>query len=116
MSSKWAQTKSSVEAWTPAEVQAQKINLIPPEIIEAVNELLAKHWNGYSSTLKISEVVDEAGSKMQTNRSPNLGKDFASQGWLDFEPIFEAKGWKVTFDRPAYNETYEASWRFSRKD
>ena len=115
MSSKWTDTKSSIEAWTPSEVRAQKINFIPPEIIEAVNELIAKHWNGSSATISISEVRDAAFTKMRINCSPNLEKNYASEGWLDFEPIFEDRGWHVMFDRPGYCESYDATWRFSPK-
>jgi hypothetical protein len=115
MSEKWARTESTVEAWSPEEVRAQKINFLPPEVVEAVNELLAKNWSGYSATVMISEMKALASQKMRTNGSPNLGKDFNKEGWYDFEPIFEDKGWKVMCDSPGYNESGETHWVFTKK-
>ena len=114
MSDKWARTESTVEAWSPAEVRAQKINFIPPEIIEAINELLAQRWNGRSASFGLTELKQNVGHKFRTNGSPNLGKQYAD-GWLDFEPIFEDKGWKVTWDSPGYNESGETRWEFTKR-
>ena len=114
-SEKWARTESTVEAWTPEEVRAQKINFIPPEVIEAVNELLTKNWDGRVAVVKLPELKGEISRKMRVNGSPNLIKNFAQEGWLDFEPIFEDKGWKIAYDSPAYDECYDAFWKFTRK-
>ena len=115
MSDKWARTESTVEAWSPDEVRAQKINFIPPEMIEAVNELLTKGWGGYSSHITISELKALAAHKMRVNNSSNLGKNFSKEGWYDFEPIFEDQGWKVVCDSPGYCESGETNWTFTRK-
>jgi hypothetical protein len=34
------------------------------------------------------------------------------KGLLDVETVYERAGWKVTYDKPAYNETYPATFRF----
>lgn len=112
---KWSRTESSVEAWTPDEVRAQKINFIPPEFVEAVNELLTKKWTGRSATIRLTDLKQLVAHKMRTNGSPNLGKNYADEGWLDFEPIFEDKGWKVVYDRPGWDESYDPNWTFTRK-
>jgi hypothetical protein len=35
--------------------------------------------------------------------------------WLDIEDIYREAGWKVSYDKPAYNETYKAYFTFSRR-
>lgn len=112
---KWTRTESTVAAWSPDEVRAQKINFIPPEVVLAVNELLTKHWDGRGATIRLPELKAEIGHKMRSSGSANLGKNYASEGWLDFEPIFEDQGWKITYDSPGYDENYDAYWKFTRK-
>jgi hypothetical protein len=35
-----------------------------------------------------------------------------SKGYLNFEELYEAQGWKVVYDKPAYNESYKANFTF----
>ena len=114
--SKWTRTESTTEAWSPDQVRAQKINFIPPEVVEAINELLAKNWDGTGATLKLPQVKAEIAHKLRASGSSNLGKNYAQEGWLDFEPIFQDKGWKIVYDSPGYDENYDAYWKFTRKD
>lgn len=37
------------------------------------------------------------------------------KGWLNVEYLFRAAGWEVQYDKPGYNETYEAYFTFSKK-
>lgn len=37
------------------------------------------------------------------------------KGWMDIEPIYRKSGWRVEYDKPAYNETYPATFTFSKK-
>ncbi len=34
---------------------------------------------------------------------------------LDVEPSYRAEGWEVEYDKPGYNETYEATFTFRKK-
>lgn len=38
-----------------------------------------------------------------------------AEKWLDVEEIFRQVGWSVSYDNPAYNESYEPSWTFTKK-
>lgn len=95
---------------TPDEVTSQKSKLIPEYVIKCFNELIAKNWNGYSSTVLQKEIVSEicnAGS---------VPKQFVfDQHYLDVEPIFEDAGWDVEYDKPGFCETYEAKFIFTKK-
>lgn len=115
MSSKWSSTESTVKAWTPEEVRAQKVNFIPPEIIEAVNELLAEKYNGTSASMFMEDIIVLAKRKMKLNHSAGADSDFCEKGWMDFEPIFENAGWHCECDSPGYNESYRTHFKFKRK-
>lgn len=100
-----------VEPIRPEDIIDYKINLIPDYVIEVVNELLIKNWSYSSAVIKQNEVVEAI---MVKNNSVKRGDIFTNK-WLDFEPIFEKAGWKVVYDKPGWNEDYEANWRFSRR-
>ena len=36
-------------------------------------------------------------------------------GWLDVEEAHRAAGWRVEYDKPAYNESYDAFFVFSKR-
>lgn len=101
----------SIQAITPAEAKAAKVALIPDGVILAVNRLLCERVSssGYC-TLTQPKVIEAilAEPSMQGITKAQL----FDRGWLDFEPFFVKAGWSVTYDRPAYNECYEASWSF----
>ena len=42
-------------------------------------------------------------------------KTIYDNNWLDIEDIFREAGWKVTYDKPAYNESYDAYFKFEGK-
>lgn len=90
----------------PSEVIDKKQELIPDEVIEAFNEMIAANWNGTSSTVSQTEVYALIKKK--------LGKDFP-MNYLDVEDIYRKAGWKVNYDKPGYNESYGATFEFSKK-
>jgi len=84
---------------------------IPDFVIEAVNELLVKHSASPTITLLLHEVTDAAMARAPIDVTRDQLFD---EHWLDFEPIYRDAGWRVTFDKPAYNETYESRFVFRR--
>lgn len=94
---------------TPSEAKKRLGEAIPEGVIEAVNELLLKELRSDSlyATLLIGEVCTAIRAKMQVTKIPDF--------WLDFEPVFRRAGWKVEYDRPGYNESYEGNWKFSKR-
>lgn len=95
---------------SPEQVVELKKKQIPDGVIEAFNEIIAKNWNGHSSTVLQDEVVEAIIEKVPraTRR-----KVFDNH-WLDVEDIFRSEGWKVEYDKPGYNETYRASFKFTK--
>lgn len=95
---------------TPADVENIKAERMRPEMIDAANELIAEHWNGYSACFTLNELCARARAKLNME----AGASFKN-GELDIEVVFRKHGWKVEFDKPGFNETYSANWTFTKK-
>jgi hypothetical protein len=105
-------TPMAVEPISPQGALDLKITNIPDVVIETVNMMLAEKMtkSGYVTLLQ-KDICDRICAA-----SPGLHNSMIySNGWLDFEPFYEKAGWKVEYDKPAYCESYEANFKFSRK-
>jgi len=102
----------TVKPIRPSEVQNRKNETIPDVVIEAFNELIVKGLNasGTHSTVKQSEAVALIHSKDST-----LSGTLVDNGWLDVEDLYRCAGWEVEYDKPGYNESYPATFKFSKK-
>jgi hypothetical protein len=100
---------NKVKPISPYEIDKAKV--IPDEVIEAFNVLIAKNWNGRYAIVGQEEAIEEILKRLKTR---NRNKLF-DEGYLDVEGKFQEVGWDVTYDSPAYNETYEPSWKFQKK-
>ena len=94
---------------TPQEVNAAKERNIPPEVIECFNEAISKHWDGYRAFFYQSYIV--VSIKVRLNVS---GEYIFRNGYLDVEDLYRDAGWEVTYDKPAYDESYEAHFIFRK--
>jgi hypothetical protein len=99
-----------VQPLRPDEVVAAKVRLLPDPILEVWNEAIARNMSDGSSTVLQNEVVAALCSKMDCTR-----QHVFKQGWLEIEAIYREAGWKVTYDKPGYCETYEAFFVFTPK-
>lgn len=95
---------------TPDEARQQKLTRIPDEVIISVNELIVEKLtsSNYASFTQ-DELINRIISKSKLSRDEIFNKHY-----LDFEPIYQKAGWKVEYDKPAYNETYNATFKFTR--
>lgn len=96
----------------PSEVVAKKKEITPEEVIDATNELIAMNWNGSKASFTLSSLKDKIKEKLSVS-----GKDSATikTKWLDIEPIYREEGWRVHYDSPGYNESYDAYFEFTAK-
>lgn len=83
---------------------------IPAEVFDAFNELISKNMDQGRATVKQREVADLAAEKIGCK----VGDLFVNH-WLNIETAYETAGWKVTYDKPGYNETYEAFFVFEKR-
>lgn len=95
---------------TPDEIGALKGALLPKEVFQSVNELLAEKYTAGSARILQNEIITRLMSKMDITRA-----EIFNRGLLNFEEVYRDYGWKVVYDKPDYNEDYEASFTFQRK-
>lgn len=98
---------NKVKPISPNEVE----HVIPDFIFEAVNRLIREKWNGKSATIKQDEIMDIVSSEREDDPRPRRHVIF-DNNWLDFEDHYRKAGWKVTYDKPAYYENYDAFFKF----
>lgn len=90
---------------TPQEA-AKKASL-PTAVLEVWNEMISSKFNGQSSTINQGDIVRALVERMSTSR-----KMVFDNGWLDVELLFRQAGWRVTYDKPGFDENYEAYFKF----
>lgn len=94
---------------TPNEVVSEKALYLPDEVFEVVNRLIAKHWSGAMATIKQDEIIESLIAQMDIDREEVFARKL-----LDFETVYRSAGWKVRYDKPAYDENYDAFFQFSK--
>ena len=97
---------------TPEELE-QEIKFIPEFVYEAVNNLLIKEFRKTSICAIIyqSDIIDEI-KRIQPETTRN---EIFEKGWLNFEQHYRNAGWEVKYDKPGYNEDYDAKFTFQKE-
>lgn len=94
----------------PHEVAALQHVQIPGEVFEAFNELIAeKFTNAGFAVVRQKDVVVRILSKLHNQTASEIFKN----GWLNVELAYQNAGWVVDYDKPGFNESYEAFFRFT---
>ncbi len=102
---------SDVKPIRPSECAKLKTDkVVPPGVLTAWNGLLVKKFSGRTATISQKDAV--AAICVEMNCTSN---EVYKQGWLDIETIYEKAGWKVEYDKPGYNESYEPTFKFTKK-
>ena len=101
-----------VEPINPKDVVAEKQKTLPDQVVEAFNELIAENWRSRSSIVKQKDAVRRIKLKMGLEA---LNDALWDDNWLNIEEVYRKVGWKVFYDKPAYNETYEPTFEFSKE-
>ena len=91
----------------PSEVMVKKQGKLPDKVIEAFNELIVQHWDGYTSRIPQDDVVKLIVSKVGCTRSHVF-----DNGWLNIKDIYRKEGWKVAYDKPSYCDDCSAVFTF----
>jgi hypothetical protein len=105
-------TKMSVKPITPDEAfELKKVN-IPEYVIEIVNRLIIKNIQ-CGTKVKVAKIkqCDIVAEILKSHQM--VESDIYENKMLDFEELYREQGWKVVYDKPGYNETYEATFEFS---
>lgn len=96
---------------SPNEVAATKSQVIPEVVFEAFNELIAEKFTAGLANVKQKDVIARILAKDTTIEKSQI---FAL-GMLNVEEVYREKGWDVEYDKPAYNESYDANFTFRAK-
>lgn len=101
------------------EFQESYKNYISDEVIEAVNELIFKKWNGYNSHFTESDLIEEIKKPLDFLLShEEYIKKVKANGWLrSFPRLYREKGWTVTVDYPNYiRGIADTEYTFTKKE
>lgn len=110
----------TVKAISPDELTLEE--KIPWYIVEAVNDLIRSKYkpNGSSFTIKQDAILELAFEKYNNTEDFENFSQFKRRIFdnhqLDFEDLYRKNGWKVVYDKPGYNESYDAYFEFKRAD
>jgi len=88
----------------------EAIKALPDEVIEAFNDLICENIDGKTAKITQNQAVDRITAKLEIPRDAVF-----KRGYLDIEDIYRKAGWKVDYDKPGYNETYEGFFTFTKK-
>jgi hypothetical protein len=101
-----------VKPITPDEIMGNLENIIPQSIILAVNELLTEKYRGTGEVnIKQRDIIERATSIDETLTSDIIFE----KKYMDFEDLYRKSGWSVYYDKPAYDENYDAFFSFNKK-
>lgn len=92
----------------PDEILAEKEAMFPNAVFEAFNEIITEKFYQNYATFKLKDVI-----ALMVKKGLNREEIF-EKGWFHIEDIYRANGWKVHYDRPAFNESYDANFTFNR--
>lgn len=95
----------------PSDVVAAKARQIHPLVIDTFNALIVANWSHGRSVISQAAVMAELVNKHNINRQEVL-----SNNGLDIEDVYRAAGWRVEYDKPGYNESYEATFTFTAEE
>lgn len=101
---------------TPDEAAELKEKLLPVNtVIEAFNECIAENWDGRTSVVKQTKVVNRIVDLFIKEGKTITSGEIFEKGFLDIEVAYERYGWAVDYNKPGYNEDYEPHWTFTKK-
>lgn len=118
---------NTVNPITPDEVGAKKATQIPSFVIEAFNIEIAKHYDNVSRTATVSQsaILEQIALQVELQfETPedtpvvitsNLKKQVYGNKWLNVEAMYEDAGWKVSYEKPGFNEIGDAYFTFKKK-
>jgi len=99
-----------IKPLSPSEAMKRKAESIPDYVLEGFNNIIAQKINNS----KWARVTQNEAIEAILELAPEgvTRQTLFNNNWLDVEKIYRAAGWKVDYDKPAYNDGYEAFFIF----
>ena len=102
-----------IEPIKPNEAAALKKTVFPDFVIQAFNNMIVKNLNGKYSTILQKDIISEI---KRVSKIKLTNDQIFDNHYLDVEDMYRDAGWKVEYDKPAYCETYEPIFIFTKKE
>jgi len=99
---------SDIRPITPLQATEDYEKDLPNEVVEAFNELIRERYDGSQAIIYQEEVINRMSAKGLSRA------EVFTRGWLNVENMYRKVGWKVSYDKPGFNENYNAFFRFER--
>jgi hypothetical protein len=86
---------------------------LPDFVIEGVNDAIRDKYRGGEFNIKQDELI-----KFIMKRAPEgiTRQKLFEKKYLDFEEVYREVGWTIEYDKPGWNESYEANFTFKPKN
>ncbi len=94
---------------SPGDIPTTAAQDIPGFVFDAFNECIAQNWSEGRAKVFLYVVVKKI------EASPEFHAPF-NYDWLNVENAYRAKGFRVEYDKPAYCESYDAYFVFSKRN
>lgn len=94
---------------SPDDIPAAKETVFPPFVYDCFNKCITQKYTNGRATVYLKDVTPLIKDACKENNIP-FHTDF-----LNIEEVYRAQGWNVVYDGPAYCESYDAYFVFSKK-
>lgn len=98
---------------TPTEAAKSLNDSLPEYVFEGVNNAIKERYRGESAFKILQKDIVEAILKVAPVGTTSTF--LFDKHYMDFENHYRKAGWLITYDKPAYNECYEATFEFKAK-
>lgn len=96
----------------PSQVAANKASVLPAAVIQAFNTLITRAWDGRSAM-----VYQHQATALMKELDPELTDErIREEHLLDVEVVYRRHGWRVTYEKPAWNESGHPFYTFTEDD
>lgn len=116
------QLTSIREPFSPQQLAQFRKETFDPIMIQAVNECLIDNYgSGQNIMLRQGDIIEryiklyKLAHAASHKDNETIREDAFEKGLLDFEKFYVQRGWRVEYDKPGFNESYEPTYTFSPK-
>lgn len=95
---------------SPSEIQYG----IPEPVIETFNQMIQEKWNGKSVTIKQKDAMPRVIAAFAKRGETITSHKLYDMNWMDVEGPFQKAGWKVRYESPDRDESFDSYWTFSK--
>lgn len=83
----------TVKPISPSDIVSEKAKNIPDTVIQTFNTMITKYFSSGKATFGQEELIEY----LVDNEVPK--ENIFKFNWLNVEPIFEAAGWEIKFEK-----------------